>query len=86
MSTNPIATFAAAEQAQIDAANAALDGIVTGIAALDAMIQAFQNSPGTLSPADQAMLDGIVTASTALAQRAAAVSTAPPPPPVTPVV
>jgi hypothetical protein len=44
--------------------------IKAGIQALDDKIVAFQNSPGTLSPADQAALDAIVADSADLAQRA----------------
>lgn len=53
--------------------------IKAGIASLDAQIQAFQNSPGTLSTADQAALDGIVAASATLATAANAI--VPPTPP-----
>ncbi len=77
-----ITDWAAKEQADLTAISTTLDGIVTGIAALDAMIVAFQNSPGTLSAADQAALDSIVTASDALKTKSAAISTAPPVPPV----
>ena len=44
--------------------------IKAGIQALDDKIVAFQNSPGTLSPEDQAALDQIVSDSADLAQRA----------------
>jgi hypothetical protein len=40
--------------------NANFTGIQTGIKGLDDKITAFQNSPGTLSPEDQAALDDIV--------------------------
>lgn len=50
--------------------NANFAGIKTGIQALDDQITAFQNSPGTLSPEDQAALDGIVAASGILAAAA----------------
>lgn len=60
--------------------NANFATIQSGIASLDAQIQAFQNSPGSLSPSDQAALDGIVAASGALA----AAASAPVVPPVTP--
>lgn len=75
-----ITDFAAATQANFDALSASLDGITTGIAALDTLITNFQNSPGTLSAADQASLDGIQAASQSLAAKAAAVSTTPPAP------
>lgn len=44
--------------------------IKTGILALDAKITALQNSPGTISPADQALLDDIQKQSSALATAA----------------
>ena len=68
----------AAEQGDLDAISAVLDSITTGIAALDAQIIAFDNSPGTLSPADQAALTAIKTSSAALLVKAQAISTAPP--------
>lgn len=49
--------------------------VKTGIAALDAQIQAFNNSPGTLSASDQAALDKIVADSAALAAAASVVVT-----------
>jgi septal ring factor EnvC (AmiA/AmiB activator) len=71
----------AAVQANLDTVNTKLDDITTGIAALDALITGFQNSPGTLSAADQAALDKIQAASNDLAAKASAVSTTPPAPP-----
>lgn len=75
MANNPaIAAFAAT-------VNANFDKVKTGIVNLDNQINAFNNSPGTLSPDDQAALDAIVTASGALAEAANA-----PVVPATPVV
>ena len=54
------------------------DTITAGITNLDNLITAFQNSPGTLSAADQAALDGIQAASQALVTKADAVSVVPP--------
>ncbi len=82
-----IMDWAAQEQAALAATSTSLDGVVVGVAALDAMIQAFQNSPGVLSPEDQAALDAITSVSGALAAKAAAISTTPPsatPPPPPP--
>ena len=79
-----ITDWAAQEQADLSGISATLNAVVTGIAALDALITQFQNSPGTLSAADQAALDGIQSAVKALATQASAISTAPPsaaPPP-----
>lgn len=62
-----------------DKVNANFAQITAGIAALDAQIVAFQNSPGTLSAADQASLDAIVAASATLATAAQAVVPVTPP-------
>lgn len=59
--------------------NANFAQIQAGIASLDAQIQAFQNSPGTLSADDQAALDAISAQSATLA----AAAQAPVTPPVT---
>jgi hypothetical protein len=59
--------------------NASLAQIQTGIANLDTMIQNFQNSPGTLSAADQAALDAISAQSAALATAANQIPTPPAP-------
>jgi hypothetical protein len=76
-----ITDWAAQEQADLTEISNTLDTIVAGIAALDVLITNFQNSPGTLSPADQAALDGIQAASKALKAKSAAISVAPPVPP-----
>lgn len=76
-----ITDWAAQEQADLTTISNTLDTIVTGIAALDALITQFQNSPGTLSATDQAALDAIQAASHALVAKSAAISVAPPTPP-----
>jgi hypothetical protein len=77
----------AAKEATTDAQiSAALDVLTTGIAALDTIIQNFQNSPGTLSPADQAFLDAAAATSAALAAKAQGISTTPPGATIPPVV
>jgi hypothetical protein len=75
-----ITDWAATEGANLAAVSKTLDNLVTGIAALDALIANFQNSPGTLSAADQAALDGIQAASGALVTKAAAIVVAAPVP------
>lgn len=70
--------FATAQQSALDSISASLDGIATGITALDTLITNLQNSPGTLSASDQAALDAIQASSKSLVAKAAAVSTAPP--------
>ena len=65
---------------ELAAITTSLTSVASGIASLDAQIQAFQNSPGTLNPTDQASLDAIASASAALATSAnAAVAAAPAP-------
>jgi hypothetical protein len=73
-----VADFAIAEGQVLTALKASLTNLGNGVLALDAMIVAFQASPGTLSPADQAALDDIVAQSQALATQATAISTTPP--------
>jgi len=68
-----ITDWAATEQADLAAVSATLDGIVTGIANLDTLITNLQNSPGTLSAADQTALDNIKAASAALVTKAGAI-------------
>lgn len=75
-----VTDFTTAVQTSLAKVNADLDVISTGITALDAQIQALQNSPGTLTPADQSALDSISAASTALAAKADAVVPAVAPP------
>jgi len=81
-----ITDWAAAEQVQLTAISTTLDAVVVGIAALDVLITNFQNSPGTLSTADQAALDGIQAASAALVTKSGAISVTPPVSPVQTVV
>ena len=76
-----ITDWAATEAADLTTISTTLDAIVAGITALDALITNFQNSPGTLSAADQAVLDGIQAASKALVAKSQAISVTPPVPP-----
>lgn len=77
-----ITDWAVQEQADLTAISNTLDSIVAGVTALDALIEQFQNSPGNLSAEDQAALDSIQAASKALVSKAAAISVAPPSPPM----
>jgi hypothetical protein len=79
-----ITDWAATEQADLAAVATTLNGIATGVAALDAQIVAFQASPGTISATDQAALDSIVTASAALNTQAQAIVVTPPAAPAAP--
>ncbi len=71
-----ITDWAATEEADLSAISATLDGIATGVTALDALIQSLKS--GGLSPTDKAALDVAKAASAALVTKAAAISTAPP--------
>lgn len=77
-----IADFATQVQASFDAVTADLDKISAGITNLDALITQLQNSPGNITPADQALLDKIQAASQALKAKADAIDITPPAPPV----
>lgn len=77
-----IQAFAAANKAEQDATLAALENLAVGVKALDDIIVAFQNSPGTLSEADQKFLDDAVAASKAVRAQAEAISTTPPGTPI----
>lgn len=82
-----ITDWAAQEQADLSTISTTLDGIVTGIKALDDAIVALQNSRDAITPADQAALDSIQALSKGLVAKAAGISTTPPveaPPVVTP--
>jgi len=73
-----ITDFAAQQQVDLTSIATTLNNIVTGIAALDVLISNFQNSPGTLSTADQAALDGVQASVKGLVTQAAAISVTPP--------
>ena len=81
-----VQTWAANEQVDLTNIAATLNNVAVGAAALKVLITNLQNSPGTLSAADQAALDGIQAASDALVIQANNISTTPPGTPVTPVV
>lgn len=76
--------FVNAEGPVLASLGTALTSLSTGVTALDALITQLQNSPGTLSPADQALLDQIQATSQALVAQANAISTTPPGTPVPP--
>lgn len=78
MANQKITDFAAAEGAKLDQLAQTLTTIKVGIQALDDQITQFQNSPGTLSADDQAMLDAIQAKSADLVTTAGAIDTTPP--------
>ena len=65
-----ISDFAAAQAAFNADVSADLDTIQTAITALNAQITTLQNSPGPISPADQATLNDLQTAGLALQSKA----------------
>lgn len=73
-----IQTFAAAEEAKLTSLASAITNLGTGITALDALITQLQNSAGTITPEDQALLDQIQAHSQALVDQATAISTTAP--------
>lgn len=74
-----ISDFAAKQQAHNDAVSKSLDDIQTEITNLNTQIAALQSSSGTVTPADQALLDGIEASGAALQTKAAALDTLTPP-------
>ncbi len=82
-----VSDFAAAVQVQFDAVNANLDNITADIANLDKMIQDLKDqlASGNLSPEDQAALDAVAAASSALNSKSKDIADKtpdlPPPPP-----
>jgi hypothetical protein len=77
-----ISDFAAKQTAFNTDLSNQLDALQTDITALNTKITTLQNSPGQISAADQATLDSLVTAGTALQAKADALATmeAPTPP------
>jgi len=80
-----IQAFAAAETSVLNSLVTAINNIATGVAALDALITTLQNSPGDITPADQATLDAIQAQTTQIQAQLTAINTTPPGTPV-PVV
>lgn len=68
-----IQEWAEKQEADLKEIESTLEGIGTGIKDLDAKINEFQNSPGTISAADQAFLDAIQAKSKALVTKAQAI-------------
>lgn len=75
-----IAAFATAQNAFNDQLDAAVDGIATDIKTLNDKITELQNSPGTITPADQKLLDDIQARTQALVARVTALDDLTPPP------
>lgn len=73
-----IQAFATAEGALLTTVSGALTNLATGILALDATITQLENSPGTISQGDQALLTQALTQSQALVTQVQAISTTAP--------
>lgn len=82
--TEAIKAFSDQVQTGLDKLSTDLGGIKTEIADLNALVQTLQNSPGEISPEDQATLDAVSTKVQTLVNSADAltVPTVPPPPTV----
>jgi len=68
--------FNVAQAAAIDLLVTSTAGVATDVQALKDKIDELQNSPGEITPEDQAILDQLVTDGTALAARAQATADA----------
>ena len=79
-----ISDFAAAQTAFNDREDAAVAGLTADVASLNAQILALQNSPGAITPADQALLDGLQARGQTIATKLEALDALTPP--VVPVV
>ena len=78
-----ISDFAAKQNQFNDRLSAAIDGVAADVASLNAKIEELQNTPGTITPEDQAILDALQAQGEAIASRLEAVdSLTPPTPPV----
>lgn len=78
-----ITKFSADVNVAFDKIGTAVDGLTGDVAQLKKQIEDLQNSPGTLTPEDQAALDAIQTRANAVAEKLSALDalTEPPAPP-----
>jgi len=79
-----ISDFADKVNAKFDAIGTSVDGIATDVQFLKDEIAKLQNSPGTITPADQAILDGIQARTDALATKVSALDAQTEEPPAPP--
>ncbi len=78
-----ISDFAAKQNAHNDAIDTAVAGLGADIQGLKDLIATLQNSPGTISPEDQATLDALETRTSGIADKLKALDDlTPPTPPV----
>lgn len=76
-----ISDFAAAMNAHNDAIDAAVGAVQADVAWLKEQIEKLQNTPGEITPEDQALLDALQVRTQALAERVAALDAMTPPKP-----
>src|SRR5207249_3874071 len=83
-----ISDFADKVKAHQDKIDAAVDGLVQDVKTLNDKITELQNTPGPITPSDQALLDDIDARATAAADKLSALDslTPPPAPPTSPVL
>lgn len=74
-----ISDFAAKVQAHQDAEDTAIAGLTGDVQNLNAQIAALQASQGTITPADQALLDGIEARGQTISDKLAALDALTPP-------
>ena len=74
-----ISDFAAKQQEHNDKISAAIDGLASDIANLNAQIAALQASAGAITPDDQALLDAADAKGAAIADQIAALDALTPP-------
>src|SRR6185369_2630937 len=79
-----ISDFGDKVNAKFDELGTAVDGIATDVDFLKAEIKKLQDSPGQITPADQAILDGIQTRADALSAKVKALDAATEEPPTAP--
>lgn len=80
-----ISDFASKQNSFNDRIDSAVTGLQGDVAALNAKITELQNSPGTVTPEDQALLDALQSRGETIAAKLEALDAlTPPTPPVTP--
>lgn len=79
-----ISDFAAKQTQFNDRLTAAIQGVAADVAALNAKIEELQNTQGSITPEDQALLDDLQTRGEALASALEAVDNLTPPAPPVP--
>lgn len=82
-----ISDFAAAVQGHFDSVATAIDGLAGDVQGLKDMIEKLQNTPGVITPEDQALLDQIQARAQEISSRVIGLDAMTPPvPPVEPVL